>query len=54
MLLALFVLQIFTFLSRPFGYDLKRLDKKALGHFKIYDVMDWTVNNYSTHTAQYL
>ena len=38
----------------------KRLDKKALFHkkhknsFKIYDVTDWTANNFNTHNAQYL
>ena len=32
----------------------KRLDKKAKGYFKIYDVTDWTANNFNTHNAQYL
>ena len=41
MLKALFVLQIFTFLSRLFSYVEKRLDKKATVDFKIYDVTDW-------------
>ena len=41
MLKALFVLQIFTFLSRLFSYVEKRLDKKAMVDFKIYDVTDW-------------
>ena len=27
----------------------KRLDKKAEGYFKIYDVTDWTANNFNTH-----
>ena len=26
----------------------KRLDKKAMINFKIYDVTDWTINNYNT------
>ena len=40
MLKALFVLDIFTFLSRVFGYVEKRLDKKAMVNYKIYDVTD--------------
>ena len=32
----------------------KRFDKKAKGYFKIYDVTDWTANNFNTHNAQYL
>ena len=52
---ALFVLKIFTFLSQVFGCVEKRLDKKAIENFKIYDVTDWTTNNYNynTHIAQY-
>ena len=45
---ALFVRQIYTFLSRIFGYAEKRLDKKAMVNFKIYDVIVWTTNNYNT------
>ena len=40
MLKALFVLDILTFLSRVFGYVEKRLDKKAMVNYKIYDVTD--------------
>ena len=29
----------------------KLLDKKAMVNFKIYDITDWTTNNYNTHTA---
>ena len=54
MLKALFVLEIFTFLFRFFGYVKKRLDKKAMVGFKIYDVTEQTANNYNTHTVQYL
>ena len=54
MLIALFVLELFTFLSWFFGYAEKRLDKKAKVDFKIYDVTDWTTINYNTHIAQYL
>ena len=54
MLKALFVLEIFTFLSRRFGYVDKQLDEKASINPKIYDVTDWTTNNYNTYIAQYL
>ena len=37
---ALFVLEIFTFLFRVFDYTEKRLGKKAMINFKIYDVTD--------------
>ena len=49
MLKGLFVLKIFTFLSWRFDYVEKRLDKKAIVNFKIYDDTDWTTNNYNTH-----
>ena len=32
----------------------KWLDKKVTVNFKIYDVADWTTNNYNTYFAQYL
>ena len=35
---VLFVLEIFTFLSRAFGYIEKQLNKKTMVNFKIYDV----------------
>ena len=54
MLKALFVLEVFTFSSRLFGYVEKRLDKKAMVDFKIYDVTDWARNNCNTNIAQYL
>ena len=40
MLIAFFVLEIFTVLSWLFGYVEKRLDKKAMINFKIYYVKD--------------
>ena len=52
MLKALFVLEIFKFLSWIFGYVEKQLDKKTVVHFKIYDATDWAANNYYTHIAQ--
>ena len=54
LLKALFILEMFTFLYSPFGYAEKRLDKKPMANFEIYDVTDWTLNNYNTHIAQYL
>ena len=46
---ALFVLEIFTFLSCLFCY-VEQLDKKKdQVNFKIYDVIDWTTNNHNTH-----
>ena len=48
MLNALFILEIFTFFTF-FCYVGKQLDKKAENNFKIYDVTDWTTNNYNTH-----
>ena len=54
MLKALFVLDTFTYLSWHFDYAEKRLDKKAMVNFKIYDVTDWKTNNNNTHNAQYL
>ena len=51
---ALFVLEIFIFSPWIFGYVEKRLDQKAEINFKIYDVVDWTTNNYNTNVAQYL
>ena len=49
-----FLLEKFEFLSRLFGYVEKQLDKVAKVNFKIYDITDWTANNYNTHFGQYL
>ena len=49
MLKALFVIEIFKFLSWVFGYVEKQLDKKVKAYSKIYNVTDW-----SRHIAQYL
>ena len=51
---AIFVLEIFTFLSWLFLYVEKELYKKAMVDFKIYDVTDWTTNDYITHINQNL
>ena len=51
---ALSALEIFTFLPRHFVYVEKRLDKKVMVYFKIYDVTDWITDNYNTHIIQYL
>ena len=49
---ALFVLEIFKFLSWLFGYVEKQLDKKAMANFKIYNIKNWARNNCNTHIAQ--
>ena len=54
MLKALFVLEIFIFLSLLFGYAEKRLDEKAMVNFKTFDVTDWAINNYNTCITQNL
>ena len=54
MLKALLIFEILTFTSWLFGYVEKRLDKKAMVNFKVYDVTDWTTNDHNTHIAQYL
>ena len=43
---ALFVCEVFKFLSWLLGNVEKRLDKKAKVNFKIYDVIDGTANHY--------
>ena len=42
---ALFVLKIFQFLSRLFGYVEKRFDKKNKANFKIFDATAWLSSN---------
>ena len=51
---GLFVLEIFLFLSLLFGYVEKRLDKKDVVNFEIYDATDWTKNNCITYITRYL
>ena len=46
---AFFFLEIFSFLSWLFGYEEKRLDKKAKFDLYNYDVTAWTTNNYNTY-----
>ena len=41
MLKALFIFELFTFLSWYFGYLVKRRDKKAMVNFKSYDVLQY-------------
>ena len=50
---TLLLLEIFTFLSLPFGYVEKRLDKNAKANLPIYNFTDWTANNYNTYSVQY-
>ena len=54
MLKALCVLEILTFLFWLFRYVEKRFDQKIMFNFEIYDVTDWTINNYKTRITQYL
>ena len=54
LLKALFVLEMFTFLSCLFGHVEKWLGRKAMVNFKIYEVTDWTTNNYNRYITQYL
>ena len=49
MLEVLFVLEIFRFLSRLFGYEEKQFVRQAQFNFKIYDVTVRTKNNYKTY-----
>ena len=51
---ALFVLKIFKCLPWLFGHVGKRLNKKDTVNFKIHDTINWEINNYNTHIAQYL
>ena len=51
---ALFVLEIFKFLSCLFGHVAERLDKKGKVNFNIGDVKAWVTNNCETHIVQYL
>ena len=49
-----FYFMIFTVLPELSGYAEEHLDEKAKINLKIYDVKDWTTNNYNIHIAQYL
>ena len=51
---VLFVFDIIIFLLCLFGYVEKRLDKKTMVNYKIYDVTDWSTNNCNIEVAQYL
>ena len=51
---ALFVLEIFTFSFRVFGYIEKHYDKKAMINFKNYNITDWIANHRNTHIIQYV
>ena len=51
---TLFVLQGFTFLLCAFDFAEKRLDKKAMVKFKIYDVTGQITNLYNIHITKYL
>ena len=48
---AVFVLEIFKFLSWLFGHVAKQFDQKDKVNFKIYDVKAWLTNNSNAHIA---
>ena len=54
MLEALFVLEIFIFLSWHFDHGEKRLDKKGTVNFKDYDIIILTTYIYYTDITQYI
>ena len=43
-----------SFCSDVFLHEWKRFNKKPKTSFKFYDLMNWEVNNYITHSAQHL
>ena len=49
----LFGLEIFSFVVLTFGSVEKRLQKKVMINFQIYDVTGWTKNNNNINIAQY-
>ena len=53
MLKALFVLEMFKFLSGLYGF-VKQLRRKAKINFEIHDITFWTTNNFNTYIVQYL
>ena len=54
MLKALFVPEVFKYLSLLFGYGEKLLGKKAMVNFKMYGVTYCAANKYKTDIVQYL
>ena len=52
MLKALFVFGIFPLLSWRFGSVEKRLNKKVIVIFNLFDITDWKRNNSNTRVAQ--
>ena len=54
MLKAIFALKIFTILSWLSGYVAKWFRIKAKVNFKIYDIKEWTINNYNIQLVYYM
>ena len=50
---ALFGFEIFSFFVLTFGSVEKRLQKKVMINFQIYDVTGWTKNNNNLNIARY-
>ena len=51
-MLKAFVLKKLNFFPDIFGHVGKQRVKKAGVNTKIYDVTNWKINNYNTHTAR--
>ena len=46
-----FFVEILKLMSWVFGYTEKQHGKMAKVNFKMFDVMDWTINNYNIHIS---
>ena len=51
--ILLYVTMLFYFMLKSLFVLEKRLNKKAKVNFEIYDVTEWTPNNYNAHLTQY-
>ena len=54
MLKALFVLEILRIFSWVFDCVQEQFNKNAQVNFKIYEVIDWIINNCNKHISQHL
>ena len=51
--ILLYVTMLFYFMLKSLFVLENRLNKKAKVNFEIYDVTEWTPNNYNAHLTQY-
>ena len=51
--ILLYVTMLFYFMLKSLFVLENRLNKKANVNFEIYDVTEWTPNNYNAHLTQY-